>query len=376
MGEESTAMDPTNPNESNGRPISLLVIAVILTIYFLDWAQAVFAPLILAVLLSYALYPVVSMLRQIYIPRAVGATLIISLFIAFTALAGISLQSQALNLLDDIPRALEKLNGPHANSIEAEESVLEKVQRTSLEIDRATGTREITDSANDGSLPRIVIQEKSFDIRGFILGGSMSGLVLLSQYITVLLLVLFILSSGNLYKFKIVKISGDTLSKKKITVNILDDINTQLRRFFFVMLIGAVFVGIVTTIAFWWLGVENATLWGAIAGVLSVIPYLGPAIVFVASGLVAFVQFETVTMGLSVAVVSLVITSIQGNLLTPLMTSRASNMNAVGVFISLLFWGWLWGPIGLIVATPILMIIKSVSDYVESLNAVGELLGD
>ncbi len=375
MSEDLASPEVSNKDNSTGRSIPLLVIAVIVAIYFLEWAQAVFAPLILAVLLSYALYPVVSALRRLYVPRPIGATLIVSLFIALTALTGMTLQNQALDLLDAIPRALEKING-HTNSIESEESVLERVQRTSLEIDRATGNRDVAEDAQEGSIPRIVIQEKRFDLRGFILGGSMSGLVLLSQYITVLLLVLFILSSGNLYKIKIVKISGDTLSKKKITVNILDDINTQLRRFFFVMLIGAVFVGVVTAVAFWWMGVENATLWGAIAGVLSVVPYLGPAIVFVASGLVAFVQFGTLAMGLSVAVVSLVITSVQGNLLTPLMTSRASNMNAVGVFISLLFWGWLWGPIGLIVATPILMIIKSVSDYIESLNAIGELLGD
>ena len=87
-------------------------------------------------------------------------------------------------------------------------------------------------------------------------------------------------------------------------------------------------------------------------------------------------QFETVTMALVIASTSLVITSIQGNVLTPLMTSRASNMNAVGIFISLLFWGWLWGPIGLIVATPIQMIIKSVCDHIEDYNVIGELLGD
>ncbi len=311
MSEDIASEELAHQKDTNGLTFPLSVIAVIITIYFLDWAQAVFAPLILAVLLSYALYPVVSMLHRIYIPRAIGASFVISIVLALTALVGISLQGQALNLLDNIPVLLEKFNGPQAGTeiTTTEESVLAKVQKTALEIDKATGSNEIIESSKSESLPRVVIQEKSFDLRGFVLGGSVSGLVLLSQYLTVLLLVLFILSAGNLYKFKLVKISGDTLSKKKITVNILDEINTQLRRFFFVMLVGVVFVWLFTTLAFWWLGVEDAALWGAIAGVLSVVPYLGPAIVFVASGLVAFVQFGAVSMGLSVAVVSLIITS-------------------------------------------------------------------
>ena len=197
----------------------------------------------------------------------------------------------------------------------------------------------------------------------------------MGQFVSVLLLVFFILSSGRLYKQKLVKISGDTLTEKKLTVEILEDINRQLRLFFFVMLFGAVFVGVGTWLAFMWLGVEQAALWGTLAGIASMIPYLGPGVIFVVTGLFAFLQFATLEMALIVATVSLAITSVQGNILTPLMTSRTLAMNPAGVFISLLFWGWLWGPIGLVVATPVMLVIKCVCDHVENLQNFGELLG-
>tara|TARA_R110001592_G_C12951474_1_gene731398 strand:- start:573 stop:929 length:357 start_codon:yes stop_codon:yes gene_type:complete len=116
-------------------------------------------------------------------------------------------------------------------------------------------------------------------------------------------------------------------------------------------------------------------LWGVVAGVASGIPYLGPFLVLVATGVAAFIQFGEADMAIIVAGTSLGITSIQGYLLTPWLTSQVSSLNAVVIFIGLLFWGWLWGPVGLIIATPVLMIIKSLCDHVVNLRPVGELLG-
>ena len=221
----------------------------------------------------------------------------------------------------------------------------------------------------------VIVDEGRGRYIDYLLDGSLGVLVFAAQVLTVLLLVLFILASGKLYRQKVVRSAGDTLAEKKVALQILDDINHQIRRFFFVMLVGAIFVGVATAATFWWLDVEQAMLWGVIAGVASIVPYAGPAFVFVASGLTALLQFGAVTDALIVAGASLAITSVQGNLLTPWMTSRAASLNAVAVFVSLLFWGWLWGPVGLIVATPIQMIVKSICDHVEDLRPVGEFLG-
>jgi predicted PurR-regulated permease PerM len=156
---------------------------------------------------------------------------------------------------------------------------------------------------------------------------------------------------------------------------IMADFHQQVRRFLFVTFIGSVFVGVITWLAFTTLGVEQAGLWGVLAGVASAIPYLGPVLIFLTTAAAAFVQFGTLNMAIVVSCTSLIITSIQGNILTPILTARVSSLNAVVIFIGLLVWGWLWGPIGLIVATPLLMMTKSLCDSVVNLKPLGEMLG-
>jgi predicted PurR-regulated permease PerM len=121
---------------------------------------------------------------------------------------------------------------------------------------------------------------------------------------------------------------------------------------------------------------EHAAIWGIAAGVFNTIPYLGPIIVTGGTAFVAFLQFGTVSMALLVAGISLLITSLEGYLLTPWLTGRASRMNPLAVFIGVLFWGWLWGVWGLLLGVPIIMMIKAVCDRVEDLKPVGQLLGD
>lgn len=151
----------------------------------------------------------------------------------------------------------------------------------------------------------------------------------------------------------------------------LNEFHYQMRRFIFVMFLGAVFVGVLTWLAFMFIGVEQSLLWGVLAGIASAIPYLGPFLVFIGSGAAAFIQFGSMDMAIAVSGASLVITSIQGYLLTPWLTSQVSSLNAVVIFIGLLFWGWLWGPVGLILATPILMMTKTLCDHVKNLQGLG-----
>jgi len=358
---------------------SLAILATIAVVASLYFARSFFAPIVLAVLLSYALYPVVSFLRhRLFVPRALGAALIVIGIVTASGYGVIALQEQAVELIDKVPAAIRKFNQSNPGR-SANTSVIEKLREAAVEIEKAadqaveqTGVEEAAEVAVQ---PTVVVSEGRGKYVDFLLDGSLGVLVFAAQVLTVLLLVFFILASGKLYRQKAVKTSGASLAEKKVTLQILDEINDQIRRFFFVMLVGAIFVGIVTYVSFWWLEVEGALLWGVIAGVSSVVPYVGPAFVFIASGLTAFLQFGILTDALIVASVSLVITSVQGNLLTPWMTSRAVSLNAVAIFVSLLFWGWLWGPIGLVVATPIQMIVKTICDHVENLQPVGEFLG-
>ncbi|WP_298451794.1 AI-2E family transporter [uncultured Marinobacter sp.] len=357
------------------RSASLVILASIATVYFINWAQAVLLPLVVSVLISYALDPPVSALDRLRLPRALSAALVMIALLSAVAASSIPLQREAMAMLDKIPVAISKFQRKEASSPNDEQGLMEKAQTAARKIEESTAQDQSDDHPRFRGITSVRIVDKPVDIQQYVLRGSPAALVLISQCFSVLLLVYFILAAGSLYKRKIVKLSGPTFGRMRKAARIMVDFHHQVRRFLFVMLLGALFVGLVTWVAFLALGVEQAMLWGAVAGIASAIPYLGPFLVVIGTGFAAFIQFGEMDMAIIVAGTSLAITSVQGYLLTPWLTSQISSLNAVAIFIGLLFWGWLWGPVGLIIATPILMIIKSLCDHVVNLRPVGELLG-
>ena len=358
----------------NIRSMSLIVLTSIASLYFIDWAQPVLLPLVVAVLISYALDPLVATLDRIHIPRPLGAALVLCTLIAILAAASVPLKQEAMAMLDKIPQAIKELQREDASASEDEESIMEKAQIAAKQIEETAEKSQEEPAVQAGVTPVRVVDEP-MDVRDYVIRNSPATIVLISQMFSVLLLVFFLLSVGKLYRRKIVRISGPSFRRMRKAARIMNELHHQVRRFLFVMVISALFVGILTWLAFLLLGVEQAALWGVVAGIASGVPYLGPFLVLVGSGVAAFLQFGELNTAVIVALTSLVITSIQGNLLMPWLTSYVSSLNAVAIFIGLLFWGWLWGPVGLIVATPILMIAKSVCDHVVNFRPVGELLG-
>ncbi len=189
-------------------------------------------------------------------------------------------------------------------------------------------------------------------------------------------LVFFLLLGGDTFKRKLVRLTGPSLAKRKITVQILDDINGSIQKYMFMLLATNVLVALLSWIAFSWIGLENAGAWAVAAGLLHIVPYLGPGITAAATGMAAFMQFESFAMALLVAGASLTIATVVGTFVTTWMVGRIAQMNSAAVFISLLFWGWLWGIWGMLLAIPIIVIVKVVSQHVEQLHPVAELLGD
>ncbi|GGE62954.1 AI-2E family transporter [Streptosporangium jomthongense] len=359
----------------NIRSMSLVIIASIASVFFINWAQSVLLPLVVAVLISYALDPLVSTLDRLKFPRPLSAAIVLIALLAAIAAASIPLQREAVAVLDKIPLAINEFQRNKAKAPEQDEGLMEKAQAAAKRIEESAARDQSDKHPVHQNVTPVRVVEKPMDIQEYVLKGSPAALVLVSQFFSVLLLVYFILAVGSLYKRKVVKISGPSFGRMRKAARIMNDFHRQVRRFLFVMLLGALFVGLLTWLAFLALGVEQAMLWGVVAGVASAIPYLGPFLVLIGTGVAAMIQFNELNMAIIVAGTSLLITSIQGYLLTPWLTSQVSSLNAVAIFIGLLFWGWLWGPVGLVIATPILMIIKSLCDHVVNLRPVGELLG-
>jgi predicted PurR-regulated permease PerM len=223
---------------------------------------------------------------------------------------------------------------------------------------------------------RVQIEEPAINVREYISWGSASLIAFAGQATLVFFFVFFLLASGDLFKRKLVKLAGPSLEKKKITVQILDEINHQIARFLFVRIVTSVVVGIATWIAFRTIGLQQAALWGTAAGIFNSVPYFGPVIVAATTAVIAFLQFGTVAMASYVAGISLVITSIEGWLLTPWLTSRTARTNEVAIFIGLIFWSFVWGIWGTLLAVPMLVAVKAYCDHIEDLKPVGELLGE
>jgi predicted PurR-regulated permease PerM len=142
------------------------------------------------------------------------------------------------------------------------------------------------------------------------------------------------------------------------------------------LLVTNVLVGVLTWVVLRWGGLENAGAWAVAAGLLHVIPYFGPAVTAAGIGLAAFVQFDTLSTSLLFAGASVAIATIVGTFVTTWMTGRIARMNTAAVFVSLLFWAWLWGVWGMLLSIPLTVIVKVVAQRVEQLEPVAELLGD
>ena len=196
------------------------------------------------------------------------------------------------------------------------------------------------------------------------------------QAILVMFFSFFLLASGDLFKRKLVRVAGPSLEKRKVTVSILDEINSQIERFLLVHLVTSVIVGTATWLAFRAIGLEQAGVWGIAAGVFNNIPYFGPMIVSAGTAVVAFLQFGTISMALYVAGIALAITTVEGWLLMPLLTRKMARINEVSVFLALIFWSFVWGIWGTLLAVPMLMSVKACCDRIEQLKPIGELLGE
>lgn len=357
------------------RSASLVVLAVLASVFALQWGQAVFIPLMLSLLLTYALSPLVDLLHRWRLPRWIGAALILVGLFGGLGWTGYSLSGSASQLLDSLPVAAQKLGQAMRRDKGASATPLESVQQAAAQLEKAAEENSARVAARKG-VARVVIERPGFNVRDYLLSGTVGLLSAMGQLTLVAFLTYFALCSGDTFRRKLIKITGSSLQKKKVTVHVLDDITRNIERYLLVQILVSGVVGVATGLAFWALGVENAAVWGIIAAVTNLIPYIGSVIVLAAAGLVAFLQFNSLQMGIVVGGVSLAIHTIIGNLLMPWLTSRTSRMNPVAVFVGVIFWGWLWGIWGLLLGIPITMVIKSICDRVEDLQPIGELLGE
>jgi predicted PurR-regulated permease PerM len=344
------------------------VIACLLLLFACGYAKGVLGPLMLSLLASLALAPPVRALSRA-LPRWLAAAVVvvgITVAIGFTAYV---LSDEVAALGRRLPTIVRDVREA-VQSASPRQGLLRQLQQAVSELEQSAGAA--TTPAN--ATPVTIVEP--VDVQRGMLSGARSVGSYLGQGVMMLFLVYFLLASGEMFKQKLVKLSSQRLSQRKITLQMIEEINTKIGRFVFYQAWSGLLVGVLTWVAFSWLGVRYAGLWGVAAGVLNCVPYAGPTLILIASALAALVQFKTLSMVALVGGVSVAITALEGFLIAPTMLGQAARVNSVAIFVFIMFWGWLWGGVGLIIAVPLLMIVKTIADHVESLAGLRELLSD
>ena len=360
----------------DARGFALAILAALAVVFALSWAESFLVPLLLGIVVAYTLNPLVTWLEAARIPRVAGTVIVMAAMLGGLGLGAYSLRGEVQAIIEQLPAAASKASTAIERMHVGQLGNMQKVQKAASEVEKATTQAAIGPTAPRQPATHVIVDRPSFKVSDFLWQGSMGALGAMGQMAMVIFLVFFLLIGGDRFKRKLVHLTGPSLSNKKITVNILDDINGSIQKYMFMLLTTNLLVAFLSWIAFRWIGLENAGAWAAAAGVLHIVPYLGPAVTAAATGMAAFMQFDAIPTALLVAAVSLAIATVVGTFVTTWMIGRIAGMNSAAIFIGLLFWGWLWGVWGMLLSVPIIVIVKVVSQHVERLHPVAELLGD
>jgi predicted PurR-regulated permease PerM len=315
---------------------ALWILAILAAVMFLRTARELLIPVVIAVLMSYALEPLVVRLQRAHIPRLIGAALLLLLLVGGAAWGVYALRDEVREALKAVPEVTR----------------------------RVSEWLGVDDSTRQETEPTVTILQQGI---GWVISGA-------GHLTVVVFLVYFLSISGDHFKRRFLELAGSRLERRRITVEVLNDINGQIQRFLLVTAATSVVVGGATWIALAGMDVRQAAVWSILAGVFNSIPYFGPVIVSGGLFVVGFLQFGDPMAALKIPAIAALITSLEGWLLTPFLLGKAERMHVVVVFVGVLVWTWVWGPWGTILAVPMLAVMKAICDHVESLKPVSRLL--
>jgi predicted PurR-regulated permease PerM len=336
-------------------PTGLFVLAATYTLYA---ARELFVPIVLAAMLKLVLEPLVRLLGRARLKPPLAAAVVMILVVGAIGGGFVMLVDPASEWLERLPTALRRVEDTVARIRGPVEQVTEAAQR----VERIAGIETAASAAATAppaqSLPQML----------FAGAWSFAGTALV-----MLVLLYFLLASGDFFLRKLVKVLP-RLDDKRRAVEVARQIESDVSSHLLAMTVINLSLGAATAAALWFVGMPNAILWGLVGALLNYIPYLGPLIGSAIVGGAAFLTFDEPSRVVLVVVLFLGITSLEGNLLTPLLLGRRLALNPVAVFLSLSFWSFLWGAIGALLAVPLLIVLKALCDRIERLAPFGEFL--
>jgi predicted PurR-regulated permease PerM len=355
------------------RNTSLHVLAACAIVVMMQFTAPLLLPIVLSLMLFYMLDPVVDRLQRWRVPRLLGTIAVMLALLGALTIGAAALWPQVDAVLVKVPAAtaqVRKMFRDHRRG--AADSTLDRIQEAARAVDSAAAEAGKPAVASPGVL-RVEV-EQPWRLSDLLWTGGLGAIGIVGQGVTVLFLTMFLLYEDDSFKRKLVR-QMETNNSKRVTVHILNDIAVQIERFIWVQVLTSVAVAVATWLALWWLGIEEPLVWGVFAGVMNIVPYFGPLIVTAGLAIIGYLQFGTIEQTALVAGVALAITTIEGVFLTPHLLSRAASLNHVAIFVAIAFWSWAWGVPGMLLAVPMLMVMKAVCDHVEGLTGIGRYLG-
>jgi predicted PurR-regulated permease PerM len=334
------------------------------------------APLLVSVLLAYAIEPFVNACSRLGLARPLGIIFVYSLLMGGLIVGGLLAQRQVVAFVDTLPVTVKVLQ--------------ESMERAGLDGDpspqpgamvhlqeAASEIRAAIDAAAPRPMQgvaRVIRMSPPFSLGTHLADASVAIGSASARLIAVAILTPLLLFGGEGLKRKVIAIGGER-AHKKLTYDVIKAIDRQIEKYLVARALISGIVAAATWFALWMLGVRQPLVLGSIAGVLNIVPFIGPAVAVALAAIVAFVQFHTIGMTAAVVCVTGAVAAVEGNLISPLLTGRAGELNTVAVFVSVLFWGWMWDVWGLVLAVPIMVAIKAAADHIEPLQSLGEFLG-
>jgi predicted PurR-regulated permease PerM len=342
------------------------VIAAVAIVFLLRVSGPLLIPVVLGILLSYALEPVVAWLHRHHVPRLLGAGLLLLSTLALTGWGAYRLRDDAVQAVEALPEVARRAR--ELVWSQSEGSPARHIQAAVEELQGGSAPPAA------GATPPEPISAATSAAAGWVQRGVGSIVALAGHVMVIVFLVFFLLISGAHFRERLLEVAGPRPDDRRTTAKIVDDINAQIQRFLLVRLATSVIVAIATWAVLAWMDVPQAPVWGILAGVFNSIPYFGPVIVSGGLLLVGLVQSADLPHALQISAAALAITSLEGWLLTPLLLGKAEEMHVVVVFLGVLLWTWIWGAWGTILAVPMLVIVKSIADHVDPLRPLSRLM--
>lgn len=361
---------PNVPEKLTVIEIAALSVAVVVVVGAARIAEPFLVPVVAGILLSYALRPLVTALEHWRVPRLAASMAVMSVLIALLGSIGYAISDDVDEAVAELPGAARKLRVAVAESNADAPGAMTHVKEAAAELDRAAAEATGKTAPPGATRPSGMTAE----VQGFVDEQSGKAMAVLSEVALAMLLALFLLAAGDAFRRKVAHIAGESLARRRVTVEVLNEIDSQVQRYLVTLLVANILIGLATWGALAAIDLPNAGMWGAVTGILHVVPYAGAAVATVAVGVAMFLHSGSIALGVAAMIMVVVIATVIGIGLTTYLQGRVSRMNAVAVFVSVLFFGWLWGGWGLLLGFPLLAVLKAVSDRVESMHAVSELL--